>query len=319
MLFMYYFDDALDSEVGTRIIPIDGDITDETLGETLGAYDFDTVINCAACVKHFVNDDRLDRVNVQGVENLIKVCKARGKKLVQISTVSVGGESVNGSVPKDRLLTENRLHLGQNLDNKYAQTKFRAEQAVLEAVRGGLRGKIIRVGNLMSREKDGEFQINYSTNGFMKRLRAYAILGSFPMGSMDAEAEFSPIDSTAQAIVLLAGTPDKFTLFHACNCHRVHMANVLEAMQNCGIAITVQSDAEFDRKFHAMLADDKHNLDVSSLIAYLNSGSRRYVAQDNHFTVKALYRLGFSWPLTDKAYISRAVNALYTLGFFDHG
>jgi amino acid adenylation domain-containing protein/thioester reductase-like protein len=318
MLLMYYFDDTFDSEIGTRIIPIDGDITDENLKETLDGYDFDTVINCAACVKHFVNDDLLDRVNVHGVENLIKVCKARDKKLVQISTVSVGGESVNGSVPKDRLLTESSLNLGQNLDNKYAETKFRAEQAVLEAVRDGLRGKVIRVGNLMSREKDGEFQINYSTNGFMKRLRAYVIMGSFPIGSMDALAEFSPIDSTAQAIVLLAGTPDKFTLFHACNCHHVHMANVLEAMRDCGIDVAVKSDAEFNGEFNEMLADEKRNMDISSLIAYLNNGSRRYVAHDNSFTVKALYRLGFSWPLTDKAYISRAINALSTLGFFDH-
>lgn len=44
----------------------------------------------------------------------------------------------------------------------------------------------------MSRESDGEFQINYSTNGFMKRLRAYAMIGSFPIDSMDDPAEFSP-------------------------------------------------------------------------------------------------------------------------------
>jgi thioester reductase-like protein len=269
-------------------------------------------------VKHFVNDDLLDRVNVHGVENLIDVCKARNKKLVQISTVSVGGESVNGSVPKDRLLTEDSLNIGQNLDNKYAETKFRAEQAVLEAASDGLRGKIIRVGNLMSREKDGEFQINYSTNGFMKRLRAYAVMGSFPIGSMDLPAEFSPIDSTAQAIVLLAGTPDKFTLFHACNCHHVHMANVLEAMKGCGIDIKVKSDNEFKDEFNEMLADEKRNMDISSLIAYLNNGSRRYVAHDNAFTVKALYHLDFSWHFTDNAYIRRAINALSTLGFFDH-
>jgi thioester reductase-like protein len=318
MMFMYYFDDTFDSEIGKRIIPIDGDITDENIKKTLAEYDFDTAINCAACVKHFVNDDLLDRVNVQGVENLIDVCKTRDKKFVQISTVSVGGESVNGSVPKDRLLTENSLNIGQNLENKYAETKYRAEKAVLEAVREGLRGKIIRVGNLMSREKDGEFQINYSTNGFMKRLRAYAIMGSFPVGNMDLPAEFSPIDSTAQAIVLLAGTPDKFTVFHACNCHHVHMANVLEAMKACKIDIKVTDDNEFKDEFNKMLADEKRNMDISSLIAYLNNGSRRYVAHDNAFTVKALYRLGFSWHLTDMAYIRRAINALSTLGFFDY-
>jgi amino acid adenylation domain-containing protein/thioester reductase-like protein len=318
MLLMYYFDDTFENELGTRLIPIDGDITDDNIKSVLAGYEFDTVINCAACVKHFVNDDLLDRVNVHGVENLIEVCRSRDKRLIQISTVSVGGESVNGSVPEGSLLRENTLNLGQNLDNKYAETKFRAEMAVLEAVRSGLRAKIIRVGNLMSREKDGEFQINYSTNGFMKRLRAYAIMGSFPVGSMDMPAEFSPIDLTAQAILLLAGTADKFTLFHACNCHYVHMANVLEAMRGCGIDIKVKSDDEFKAEFNEMLADERRNMDISSLIAYLNNGSRRYVAHDTTHTVKALYRLGFSWQLTDNAYIRRAINALATLGFFDY-
>lgn len=319
MMLMYYFDDTFDSEFGSRIIPINGDITDDNLGSVLKDYDFDTVINCAACVKHFVNDDLLDRVNVHGVENLINICTERNKKLVHVSTVSVAGESVNDSVPVDKVLTESSLYLGQTLDNKYAETKFRAEKAVLEAVQKGFKGKIIRVGNLMSRESDGEFQINYSTNGFMKRLRAYAMIGSFPIGSMDAPAEFSPIDCTAKAVITLAGTPDKFTVFHAYNCHHVHMANVLDVMRRYGIDVDVVSDEEFNNKFNEVLADEKRNMEISSLIAYLNNGSRNrhFVGWDNSFTVKALYHLGFAWPLTGEKYIERAVNALYTLGFFD--
>ena len=318
-MLMYYFDDTFDSEFGSRIIPIDGDITDDNLSHVLADYDFDTVINCAACVKHFVNDDLLDRVNVHGVENLINICSERNKKLIQVSTVSVAGESVNNSIPKDELLTENRLYFGQSLDNKYAETKFRAEKKVLEAVRGGLKGKVIRVGNLMSRESDGEFQINYSTNGFMKRLRAYAMIGSFPVDSLDSPAEFSPIDCTAKAVITLAGTPDKFTVFHAYNCHHVHMANVLDVMRGYGIDIDVVSDDEFNKKFNEMLADEKRNMEISSLISYLSAGSseRRFVGWDNSFTIKALYRLGFAWPLTGEKYIKQAVNALYTLGFFD--
>lgn len=191
---------------------------------------------------------------------------------------------------------------------------------MLEAVQKGLKGKIVRVGNLMSRESDGEFQINYSTNGFMKRLRAYSMVGSFPIGSMDSPAEFSPIDYTAKAVITLAGTPDKFTVFHAYNCHHVHMANVLDVMRRYGIDIDIVSDEQFNDKFNEMLADEKRNMEISSLIAYLNNGSsnRRFVGWDNSFTVKALYRLGFAWPLTGEKYIERAVNALYTLGFFDN-
>lgn len=318
-MLMYYFDDTFDDIIGTKVIPIDGDITDKDLSKTLNGLDFGTVINCAACVKHFVNDDLLDRVNVHGVENLVSICLEENKRLVQISTVSVAGESVDGHIPESVKLTESRLDLGQALDNKYADTKFRGEKTVLEAVRKGLRGKVIRVGNLMSRERDGEFQINYSTNGFMQRLRAYSIIGKFPIGSMDSSAEFSPIDSTAKAVVTLAGTPDKFTVFHAYNCHHVHMANVIDTMKKYGMDIDVVDDKEFTEHFNALLADEERNMEISSLIAYMNSGktNRRYVGWDNSFTVKALYRLGFAWPLTGEKYIKQAVDALSTLGFFD--
>lgn len=190
---------------------------------------------------------------------------------------------------------------------------------MLEAIAKGLRGKIIRVGNLMSREQDGEFQINYSTNGFMNRLRAYSIIGEFPVSELDQPAEFSPIDSTAKALVMLAGTPDLFTVFHAYNCHHVHMANVLEVMNEYGISIKTVNEKDFRYRFNEMLNDEKRNTKISSLINYMNSGkaNRHYVGWDNSFTVKALYRLGFSWPLTERQYINSAVDALSTLGFFE--
>ena len=80
-----------------------------------------------------------------------------------------------------------------------------AEKAVLEAVfEGKLDGKVIRVGNLMSRHSDGEFQITFIANGFMRTLRGYAVIGKFPVSAMDDSVEFSPIDCTAEAIVHLS-------------------------------------------------------------------------------------------------------------------
>lgn len=317
-LLMYYFDDTMENEFDQRILPVDGDITDTELTEKLKNCEFDTVINCAASVKHFAADDLLDKVNVQGVKNLIDLCMAFDKKLIQVSTVSIAGESVDDCVPEEVFLTENRLELGQALDNKYTQTKYQAEKAVLEAVAKGLRGKIIRVGNLMSRETDGEFQINFSTNGFMNRLKAYTILQKFPLDDMDREVEISAIDCTAQAIIRLAGTPDQFTVFHAYSCHPVHMANILKVMNEYGIHVDVVEEEEFRRAFNGMLADEAQNTEISGLISYMSSGKekRRYVSWNNSFTVKALYRLGFSWPLVGESYIRRAIDALTTLGFF---
>ena len=85
---------------------------------------------------------------------------------------------------------ENDLYIGQSITNEYIRTKFLAERVVLEAVADGLDGKIMRVGNLMSRDSDGEFQINFITNGFLRSLRGYKAVGKFPIGGMHEVAEF---------------------------------------------------------------------------------------------------------------------------------
>ena len=95
------------------------------------------------------------------MKNLIALCRAAGKRLIQTSTVSVAGDGLDGRPPRDWKIKENELYNGQLLDNAYALTKFKAEKAVLEAVARGLDGKIMRLGNLMGRHSDGEFQVNF--------------------------------------------------------------------------------------------------------------------------------------------------------------
>lgn len=320
-MLVYYFSDSMDELFGRRIFLIEGDITDMEMIEALEKYAFKTVINCAACVKHFTNDDTLEQINVRGVENLVSFCIKTGRRLVQISTVSIAGVNVGGRFPREKILYENELFFGQDLSNKYIDTKFRAEKAVLEAVANDkLDGKIIRVGNLMSRHSDGEFQINSVTNGFMRNLRAYAAIGRFPLSQMDEIVEFSPIDFTAAAVRRLAGTNSKFTVYHACNGHKVEMGDVIAALNSCGIGIDVVREEEFTAALNSAMRDEKKNMLVSGLISYLSSDSgqsREYIGYSSSFTTKALYRLGFKWPITNEAYLKNAFEALDTLGYFE--
>lgn len=319
-MLMYYFDQTFEKEFEERIVCVDGDITDRGTLMGLGGYDFTTVINCAACVKHFVSDDLLDRVNVEGVKNIIALCQKSGKRLIQISTTSVAGEGNELTVPMTKRMRENELYFGQIVENDYIRTKFLAERFLLEAcAKDGLDGKIIRVGNLMSRKSDGEFQINFVTNGFMRTLNAYRTLGQFPMGAMHEPAEFSPIDSTAAAIITLAAVESKFTVFHAYNSHKIYMSDVIYAMNRYGFHIEVVPDDVFEETLRAA-AGQAHKSDaVLGLIAYASDDeNKRYeIMAENRFTVEGLYRLGYKWPITDDAYLENAIRALDTLGFFD--
>ena len=319
-MLVYYFSNPYEELFGNRIVVIEGDITDEGKMEALKLYDFDRVINCAACVKHFSADDTLERVNYQGVLHLIRLCSETGRELIQISTVSVAGENVGQKFPVEKKIHENELDFGQCITNKYIDTKFRAEKAVLEAVGKGMRGRVIRVGNLMSRVSDGEFQINSVTNGFMRTLRGYVALGKFPVSLLDTPAEFSPIDSTAEAIVKIVGARGDFSVFHAYSSYVIQMADVVEQMNSLGIAIETVSDEEFEASLQKALEDERKNQLISGLIAYLPGAQEAggaYIDADNSFTTKILYRLGFKWPMPDKDYLRNALKALETLGFFD--
>lgn len=319
-MLVYYFSNPYEELFGNRIQLIEGDITDADRVDSLEQYDFGRVINCAACVKHFSADDTLEQVNYQGVLNLIRLCEKTGRELIQISTVSIAGENVGGKFPQEKKLHEYELYFGQSLSNKYIDTKFRAEKAVLEATAQGMKGKVIRVGNLMSRVSDGEFQINSVTNGFMRTLRGYVALGRFPVSMLDMPTEFSPIDSTAEAIVKLSAVQGEFTVFHAYSSYLIQMADVIEQMNASGILVETVSDEEFQQSLLAALEDEEKNELISGLIAYASSdadNSTAYIDADNSFTTKALYRLGFKWPMPDKVYLKNALTALETLGFFD--
>ena len=318
-MLMYYFDDPLEELFGKRIFCIDGDITDQKSLEGLREYPFKTLINCAACVKHFSSDDTLQKINVDGVRNLIALCSELNRRLIQISTVSVAGEGTGNKPGIDRDLCEHELYIGQRITNEYIRTKFLAERYILEAVHDGLDAKIIRVGNLMSRNSDGEFQINFVTNGFLRGVRGYVAVGMFPISGMNESAEFSPIDSTAEAILKLAGTDKKFTVYHACNSHHIFMGDLIYAMQNHGFEIQIVSDEQFDKGVNDYAASHEDSEAVSGLIAYASRDEDQIytVGYKNQFTTEVLYRLGYKWPITDDNYLEHAIDALDKLGFFE--
>ncbi len=320
---VYYFDNAYDEEFRSgRIVCFDGDVTDADKVMALCEVPADTVINCAACVKHFVKDDLLDRVNVQGVKNLIAMCEASGKRLIQISTTSVAGEGNDVTCGRKKRMHENELYFGQIIENDYIRTKFLAERAILEhCAAGTLSARIIRVGNLMSRKSDGEFQMNFQSNGFMRSLHAYKVLKKYSVDNLNIPVEFSPIDATAVSILRIAAARCDVVVFHSYNNHQIFMADVLYAMHTYGFELSLVSQEEFDKLVQEAEQRDDMSNEVLGLIAY-DSGDelpRFEVPSDNTQTTEILYRLRFKWPIIDDAYLQKAFWSLDSLGFFDEG
>ena len=188
---------------------------------------------------------------------------------------------------------------------------------MLDAIKEGLDGKIIRVGNLMGRYSDGKFQINYESNAFLNGLKGYAAIGACPLSHMMDPMAFSPIDYTAASVVLLASTPKIFTIFQAENHNIVDEYKVVKAIDRNGYKVDVLEDSEYKEKFNEILNNDKLSNKLAELVIYDDKEGIRLIKPDTKFTVLALYKLGFSWPIVDDLYLNRIFKYVKEIGMYN--
>ncbi|MBO2527697.1 MAG: hypothetical protein CW335_05930, partial [Clostridiales bacterium] len=315
MLF-YYFNDLMEDALEKRIRIIEADVTDGNLINILKDVHIDTVINCAACVKHYAADNILERINVRGTENMIAVAKEKDARMIQVSTISIPGVHTEETWKRRIKACESKLFVIDDMGNKYGISKYHAELKLLEAVKNGLRGKIIRVGNLMGRHSDGEFQINFNTNAFLNAIRGFATIGKSPISHATDPMSLSSVDMTAKALVLLAGTNDIFTAFNADSRFIIDEWQLIAAANRCGVKITPVPDEEYYDDYYRMLGDPRVNAKLQGLLTN-DRPDLHGVETDNKFTANVLYRLGFSWPLPSEEYLERVIRALLTMNYFD--
>ena len=313
---MYYFSDTYEELFGRRIIPVDGDITNPGTLESLKGMGIGTVYNCAAVVKHYAAGDELEKINVEGVTNLVDFCRSDNARLIHVSTVSVSGMRAKDSAHTG-VLNEFGLYIGQEIDNQYVMSKFLSERVVLQAVAEGMDGKVMRVGNLMGRQSDGEFQINFRSNAFINTLRSYQVLGMFPLSGLIAPAEVSPIDCVARAVHVLSKTPSEVVVLHAYNNYRLNMANLVYAMKDYGFDLELVSDERFNEHFKEMMQDPAKSEYLGGLLHYGTDTEKVPVPDDNSYTTLLLYRNDVRWPLADEGYSLKLIEMLDGMGFFD--
>ena len=320
-MLVYYFEKKYRLMIGKRIRVVEGDITrpESFTGLLESGTQFDLVVNCAANVKHFSKGNDIEEINYGGVKNLVAFCEQAGARLIQVSTESVSGMSA-GTEP--RVLTEQQLWFGQQTDNQYVRSKFLAERVVLEHMAAGtLDAKIMRAGNLSPRAEDGEFQVNMNANTTMGRIKAYRMLGACPYALLDTRLEFSPIDETARAIVLLAGTPRANCVFNVSNDHLLPMDDILSRIRlDNGEPLTYVEYDTFLERMEAAKADPEKAKVLSSILAYATTpGGARMVMNpaSTSFTMQVLHRLGFRWSETARSYVDMVFDKLASLRYFD--
>lgn len=329
----FYFDTRYDKYIGNRIKLVDGDITLPNLGLNTIDYNIlgtnvNTVIHCAALVKHYGSYKDFESINILGTKRIIDFSKMYNLKLLHVSTISVSGNNlaeganIDNNFEHDMIFNETNFYIGQNLKNFYVRSKFEAEKLVLDAILDGLQGCILRMGNLTSRFSEGKFQQNHFENAFVNRLKSFLQIGVFPKSLLNLYCEFTPIDYCGDAIINIASHMSKdYNVFHLLNEKQVYLDRLFDMLSKIGINIRLISDEEFANTIQALLQDFSKKQELEGIINDLNSDKQLvYKSQVNiesDFTKEFLLKTGFEWPYIDINYIRNYFNYLVNIGYFN--
>src|SRR6202034_2863521 len=185
-----------------RVIPVSGDLGQPKLGLMQDVWDFlaseiDTVFHNGATVNYLLNYDLMRDANELGTNEVVRLAfEGRPKEFNYVSTTFVFGWAV-----KSVLYETDQNEDMELLDFGYSQSKWVAEQVVVDARRRGLSARIFRPA-LVSPSSTG------GGNNFDIAVRLVAFMVNHGIG-VDTlnQVSFVPADITANNIVAISTTP----------------------------------------------------------------------------------------------------------------
>ncbi len=329
----FYFNTSYDKFVGNRIKLVEGDITLPDFGLNVIDYNMlgtnvNTVIHCAALVKHYGSYKDFESINILGTKRIIDFSKAFNLRLLHISTISVSGNNlaegsnIDNHFNKEMTFCESNFYIGQDLKNFYVRSKFEGEKLVLDAILDGLQACILRMGNLTSRYSEGKFQQNHFENAFVNRFKSFIQIGYVPDYLLSGYCEFTPIDFCGDAIIGIANHMSKdYTVFHLLNEKLVRLDDLLKMLNEIGIDLKIVTDEEFKNIINKLLNDAEKKNIIEGIINDFNNNRKLVYKSDVHissdFSTCFLKNIGFEWPYIDIDYIRNYFKYLSDIGYFN--
>jgi amino acid adenylation domain-containing protein len=274
----YYFGSGALQNYSGQIQVIEKDILELSAADIPASVG--TILHCAADIRHQSVDGCVKAVNVDGTTRLLNIAETRQARLIHISTISIAG--TNGK----EALTEERLYVGQTIRNAYVQSKFLAEQAVLQAVADGkVKSTVFRIGNLSPRRIDGRFR-QTPAGGIHDALEGIRIMGCYPAGIAGILIDQSPVDQTAKAVIMLAKYADTHPVMHPFNPHPITLSGYFS-----GTAVKPIDDQLFSQHLEQAMNDATLQEKLLPLAHFLSMAADEKgmpTAISNHITMQLL-------------------------------
>lgn len=223
------------------------------------------------------------------VQSAVAYCKAGGRRLVHISTTAVAG--LGGGVLDERTLYTDQVLSGP------AREAFLIERMLLEtAARENMDVQIMRLGLLMD---DATNLVGVAAFEFMLRLRACVMAECMPVEQASAAVCLSPMRETADAVLLLAGSPVR-GIFHPVDAYSLRASDILMVLDEHRLCVQPVDEKTFARAYAEVLLEHGD--------APIPGGLPRPVRAEH--TTQALLREGFKWPLLPQGFAEHFTKTL---------
>jgi thioester reductase-like protein len=219
---------SLSAELDARVVPVNGDLERPGLGLSKEvwhalAQDVDTIYHNAATVNYLFNYAAMRGANVGGSQEVLRLAfDGHPKQVNHISTTFIFGWTT-----KPVLYETDANGDMDRLDFGYSQTKWVAEQKVLDAARYGLGTRIFRP-SLITPSVTGGGNIDITI-----RLLAFMIKHGIGVDTLN-QVSFVPADVAANNIVAIANQSRTVGgTFHVTRDEYVNMVDVTNIISAC--------------------------------------------------------------------------------------
>lgn len=318
----FYFGEKYHDKILSKISIIDSDISSDNFNMSpLYVDKIDSVIHCAANVKHYGYYEQFHNTNIIGTKNIIQLCKKFNCKLHYISTMSVSGNYlITQTVDNNITFDEQTFYINQQFDqNVYAKSKLLAEKLIIDEISSGLSACIYRVGDLTGRYSDGKFQENINENAIYLRLKSILSISAIPDSIATNLLEFTPVDYAAMAIckIVLSGCSNR--IFHIYNPNMIRTFDLVSYINRNDYHINVIPFNSFIDYVKNISVNETTQHNISGIINDFTSNNDMIynytIKADNTITNNYLKSLGFIWPDTDFDYIQKLIVYMKSVSF----
>jgi thioester reductase-like protein len=321
----FYFGRDIYKRYKGRIYVLRGDLTQEGFGIQPADYlhleeTIDCIINSAAKVEHYGKYEEFYKINVGGVDEVVKLAKqGRKKDIHHISTIATGLGNIEGT--DNKLFTEYDFDMGQKTDNYYILTKIKAEKKLLEARQNGLNVNIYRIGDAVFDSRTGRFQENIENNFIYLMMRALLKLKAMPaLGTEIVLFDFAYIDYLSKAVVLLLTREAlKNEVFHVFNPRDVTFKDFIEDSEYIGMNIRGMQFGDFLDLLYEKYEDEILRPYITDFIVHstlLEIHSQTRIKATCEKTEMLLGKMGFEWVKPNREQLKGMIDYGREVNFF---